>query len=141
MSESIATDAVFSADELQTLRTIAGLIVPPSAAHGVPGADDEVVFADIAATAAGSREEVRRAAAYAQSLEGPLAEHVEDLQANPDIVAFTAITLQCYYRDDRVMQSLGMEARAPFPKGFEVAQGDWSILESVQQRGKIWRDA
>ena len=132
---------MFSADELQTLRTIAGLIVPPSVAYEVPGADDEVVFADIAATAAGSREEVRRAAAYAQSLEGPLAEHVEDLQVNPDIVAFTAITLQCYYRDDRVMQSLGMEARAPFPKGFEVAQGDWSILESVQQRGKIWRDA
>ena len=51
-----------------------------------------------------------------------------------------AIIAQCYYRDDRVMRSLEMEPRPPFPKGFEVEEGDWSLLEPVKQRGKIYRD-
>jgi len=52
-----------------------------------------------------------------------------------------SLVMQCYYRDDRVMESLGMEPRPPFPEGFEVEEGDWSMLEPVQRRGKIWRDA
>ena len=49
------------------------------------------------------------------------------------------LTFQCYYRDDRVMRSLGMEPRPPFPKGYEVAQGDWSLLEPVKARDPFWR--
>ena len=39
------------------------------------------------------------------------------------------------------MRSLEMEARAPFPKGFEVEAGDWSLLDPVRARSPIWRDA
>ena len=53
----------------------------------------------------------------------------------------TRIILQCYYRDDRVMRSLGMEPRPPYPKGFEVEQGDWSLLDPVRARPKLYRDA
>ena len=53
----------------------------------------------------------------------------------------TRIILQCYYQDDRVMQSLGMEPRPPFPEGFEVEQGDWSLLDPVRGRPKLYRDA
>jgi hypothetical protein len=35
--------------------------------------------------------------------------------------------------------SLGMEPRAPFPKGFEVEQGDWSLLDPVRARPKLYR--
>ena len=52
----------------------------------------------------------------------------------------TRIVLQCYYRDDRVMRSLDMEVRPPFPKGFEVEQGDWSLLDPVRARPKLFRD-
>ena len=52
-----------------------------------------------------------------------------------------SIIAQCYYRDDRVMRSLDMEPRPPFPEGFEVEAGDWSLLEPVKRRGKIYRDA
>jgi hypothetical protein len=38
-----------------------------------------------------------------------------------------------------VMRSIGMEARPPFPKGHELEQGDWSLLEPVRARGRIWR--
>ena len=40
--------------------------------------------------------------------------------------------LQCYYRDDRVLRSLGLELRAPFPKGYTLEQGDWSLLDPVK---------
>jgi hypothetical protein len=49
------------------------------------------------------------------------------------------VVLLCYYRDDRVMHSLGQEPRAPFPKGHEVEQGDWSLLDPVRARPPIWR--
>src|SRR6202040_912217 len=39
------------------------------------------------------------------------------------LIYLERIVLQCYYRDDRVMRSLGLEVRPPFPKGFEVEQG------------------
>jgi hypothetical protein len=34
-----------------------------------------------------------------------------------------------------------MEARPPYPKGYQVVQGDLSLLEPVRARGKIYRDA
>ncbi len=49
------------------------------------------------------------------------------------------ILLQCYYRNDQVLESLGLEARSPFPSGHEVEQGDWSLLDPVKARGKIYR--
>jgi len=49
--------------------------------------------------------------------------------------------LLCYYRDDRVMRSLGIEPRPPFPGGFAVEQGDWSLLDPVKARAPFWRQA
>ena len=57
------------------------------------------------------------------------------------LAALSRLILQCYYRDDRVMRSLNMEARPPFPKGHVVEQGDWSLLDPVRKRPKMWRDA
>jgi hypothetical protein len=63
-------------------------------------------------------------------------------EAGGDALTYlTRIVLQCYYRDDRVMRSLGMEPRPPYPKGFEVEQGDWSLLDPVRARPKLYRDA
>ena len=50
-------------------------------------------------------------------------------------------TLNSYYQDDRVMEAIGLEARAPYPGGYEVAPTDWTILEPVRGREKIYRDA
>ncbi len=49
--------------------------------------------------------------------------------------------LQCYYRDDRVLRSLGLELRAPFPKGYTLEQGDWSLLDPVKARAGTLRRA
>jgi hypothetical protein len=40
-------DPALTADELRSLRCVAGMMIPASTAHGVPGADDDTIFADI----------------------------------------------------------------------------------------------
>ena len=141
MTDTIATDNPFTPQERTILQTLAGMIIPPSSVYQVPGADDDLIFADILNTARANENEVRTALAFAQSIDKPLQSATAELQGSPELNPVVTIVMQCYYRDDRVMESLNMEARPPFPKGFEVSQGDWSILEPVQQRGKIWRDA
>lgn len=47
--------------------------------------------------------------------------------------------IQCYYQDERVLKALGLECRAPFPDGFNVPDGDFTLLEQVYKRGEIYR--
>ena len=47
--------------------------------------------------------------------------------------------MHCYYQDRRVMQAIGLEPRAPFPLGYHVEDGDWTLLESVYDRGPLYR--
>jgi len=57
----------------------------------------------------------------------------------PAAATFTRVVLQCYYRDDRVLRSLGLELRAPFPNGYTLEQGDWSLLDPVKARPPMLR--
>jgi hypothetical protein len=68
---------------------------------------------------------------------------IEELRARePSFMSRLAMeALACYYQHDRVFEGLGMEARPPYPKGYQVVQGDLSLLEPVRARGKIYRDA
>ncbi len=50
-------------------------------------------------------------------------------------------TVTCYYQDDRVLAAIGLEARPPFPQGYEVAAGDTDLLGPVRRRGSLVRDA
>ena len=59
---------------------------------------------------------------------------------SPVVTALGHAVLQCYYRDDRVIRALGIEPRAPFPKGRVLEQGDWSLLDAVRGRPRMWRD-
>jgi hypothetical protein len=50
-----------------------------------------------------------------------------------------------YYQHDRVLIAIGLEARAPFPAGNEIPEGDWSLLDPVRARsaarGPFYRPA
>ncbi|MDX2155092.1 MAG: hypothetical protein SFW09_01170 [Hyphomicrobiaceae bacterium] len=145
------TGSVLSPAELRDLRRLAGFMVPASPDYRVPGADDEAVFADIVRSLGRDRDAVRKALAMLrEQTDGAFAD-LDEANAEAAALAFlggggTAITalgravLQCYYRDDRVFRSLGREPRAPFPKGHVVEQGDWSLLEAVKGRARMWRD-
>ena len=42
-------------------------------------------------------------------------------------------------RDDRVVRSLGLEPRPPYPKGYVLPHSDWSLLDPVCARPPFWR--
>jgi len=138
--------------QVDDLRTISGMIIPESAEYRVPGADDRIIQADILATLGRDTAHVREALDLAARLAGgPLAtldaakrEAVTtELRKTgaAAIATLTRVVLQCYYRDDRVVRSLGLEPRPPFPIGHVLEHGDWSLLEPVRSRPSSWRRA
>jgi hypothetical protein len=134
------------------LRTIAAMIVPASDAYKVPGADDPAIQADILATLGRDAKLVVAALDHLARLAGqPLAELdaarrdavAQEFRKHCGAAAATLVrvVLQCYYRDDRVLRSLGLELRAPFPKGYVLPDGDWSLLDPVKAKAGTLRRA
>ena len=137
-------------DETRSLRCVAGMMIPASTAHSVPGADDDTIFTDIVASIGRDAAQVKQALQHLDHLAGGTfadrdlttrltAAATFQKAGGPELTALNRIVAQCYYRDDRVMRSLGMDVRPPFPKGFEVEQGDWSLLDPVRARPAFYR--
>src|SRR6185312_4019101 len=146
------TEITLTAAQRDDLRTIAGAMIPASAEYGVPGADDAMIQADIAATLGRDAGMVRQALDLLVQLAGmPFADldavrraaGARQFRASGGAAAATLarVVLQIYYRDDRVVRSLGLELRPPFPKGYTLEQGDWSLLDPVKTRPSMWRRA
>ena len=53
--------------------------------------------------------------------------------------AFLFLAYSGYYQHPRVIEALGLEARAPHPVGYEMDAGDFSLLDAVRRRGSIRR--
>jgi hypothetical protein len=132
------------------LRTVAAMIIPESAEYKVPGADDAKIQADILATLGRDTKRVAEALDHLARLAGkPLADLdparreavAKEFRGRGGAAAgaLTRVVLQCYYRDDRVVHSLGLELRPPFPLGYTLEQGDWSLLDQVKARASMWR--
>jgi hypothetical protein len=137
--------------ERRDLRRLVGFMVPASAEHGVPGADDEAIFADIVRSLGRDRNDVRKALAMLLEISGGDFASLDEAKAEaaamtllsregPALTALGRAVLQCYYRDDLVLSALGLEPRAPFPKGRVLEQGNWSLLDAVRGRPRMWRD-
>lgn len=133
------------------LRRVAALMIPVSEEHGVPGADDEAIFADIVRSLGRDADAVRAAlrrldelagGAFADCADEARRAAMQRLREGDAALSavLVAVVVRCYYRDDRVMRSLGMEPRPPFPEGFDVEQGEWSLLDPVRARGRIYRE-
>lgn len=52
---------------------------------------------------------------------------------------FVTNLFRAYYSDYRVLQIIGSGSIPPFPEGNVLEGDDWDILESVYERGKIYR--
>lgn len=144
-------DPTLTEAEKRALAAMCARMIPASPEFNVPGADDKLIQADIASSIGRDAGSVHNTLALLDRLAGgdfaalPEAQQdqvCEQLRAEGgvDLTLTTRIVLQCYYRDDRVMISLGMEPRPPFPKGHTLPEGDWSLLEPVRRRGKVWRE-
>jgi hypothetical protein len=136
--------------QTDALRAFAGTMIPASTTYGVPGADDSLIFADIVKSLGRDKADIVRALARLDELAGDSFTRLDPArrleiatefraEGGPAVAALSRSVLVCYYRDDRVMLSLGQEPRAPFPKGHTVEQGDWSLLEPVKRRAPFYR--
>lgn len=146
----MSEDKQLTGAKREDLRAIAAMIVPASDEYQVPGADDPAIQADILATLGRDTKLVTAALDHLARLAGrPLAELddprrdavAQEFRKHGGAAAATLVrvVLQCYYRDDRVLRSLGLELRAPFPKGHVLPDGDWSLLDPVKARSGTLR--
>ena len=168
--ETIGTDNPFTAAQERAVVAFAAALIPASEEYNVPSAGDAAIAREVLAAAkrapaavAAAVKALDEAAVAAHGVgfaelndatrvrllglgqSNPPASRGDmnrafDLSAQAGQRTLVSIVAQCYYRDDRVLRSLGMEPRPPFPKGFEVEQGDWSLLEPVKRRGKLYRE-
>jgi hypothetical protein len=148
----IATDQVYSAQELENLKALFEGIIPADPNGLFPSASDPIIFSDFLSASADQEQSVRAAlgslddlsvSAYLELSEENREEVTQKFYRirTPAVTVLLSLLVQSYYRDDRVMKAIGLEARAPHPKGFEIPQGDWDLLEPVKKRGKIYRDS
>ena len=114
--------------ESRDLRCIAGIMIPASHEFDVPGADDATIVADIMASLGRDLHEVRAALAELSALADGSFADLDSTQREALAQTFLAgggkqvttlgrVILQCYYRDDRVVRSLGAGAAAAVPEG------------------------
>jgi hypothetical protein len=143
--------SALSEDKRRSLQCLAETMIPASEEYGVPGAGDDVIFADILRSFGRDAEHIAAVLRLLDDLSRAVFADLTPLQRDAvasqlreaggqSLMYLSQIILQCYYRDDRVMRSLDMELRPPFPKGFEVDQGDWSMLDPVRARPKLYRE-
>jgi hypothetical protein len=147
----MSADNTLTPAQRDDLRAISGMIVPASMEFDVPGADDPAIQADMLATLGRDTgpvrealDELARLAGQPFAALGPAEREAVALklraQGGAAVATLARVVLQCYYRDDRVMQSLGVEPVAPFPRGRSLPQTDWSLLDAVRGRPPLWRD-
>ena len=147
---SIASDK-FTSQERQTLAKLLDTMIPANEEFGAPSASSESILNDVVRTMSGAIVETTRALLHSIDEATDLGfsswnfdrryqlfNELQRTQAG-NIRAIGSVLLQCYYRDDAVLESLGMEARPPFPLGNKVDEGDWSLLTQVKSRGSIYR--
>ena len=134
---------MFTPDEQSALRALVAQIIPASQDFNQPGADDPEIFADILKSGAALRPQLARALASLSGGAGMDAAKAEafrqEYRAEAEMIQ--ALTIQCYYRDPRVLRAIGIDARPPFPKGYRQEPNDLTLLEPVRARGEIYRKA
>ena len=156
MAEQISVNnQPFSSSDLELLNVLAAHVIPaddqrnmPSgsavgfvsalienASHIIPTLQDELALIE---SSSDGGSFVKLSSADQKTLLADLREK------HPGLLNRFAVHLAtCYFQDPRVLANIGLEARAPFPKGFtdQIKRGDLSLLDPVRDRGPIWRPA
>lgn len=144
----------FNAAQLASLNVLMELLIPASADGRMPSAVSLALFADItslpvkdrALLDAGlsmldERSRSQYGAAFAKLTDPDASKLVDAFRSEKSLFVqtFTLHTVARYLQHDQVMPLIGLEARPPWPKGHTVTQGDWSLIDVVRKRPKIYR--
>jgi hypothetical protein len=142
----------FTDVEKTFLRRLADVIISEAEEAQLPGAGDPQILAKFMTKASGKESRLRSlmtdfleefgGISVVAALEDPafheLAIKWQDVR-HSFLRRFITLIAQAYYEDPRVLRAYGKEARAPFPKGNVLPQGDWSLLDNVRDRPPIYR--
>lgn len=149
-------DAPLSNEQRATLRALLGVFVPASADASMPAAADLPQLVDQLAGFVAGAPTLRAALGAVQdqalarfgvgfaALDDAQRSTVLEQSGERECTALRQLALETvtgYYQQDLVLERIGLEARPPFPKGYQIVSGDLSLLRPVQARGPIWRDA
>lgn len=144
----------FSPDQRSALNALLNLMIPASQDGKMPAAASLGLFNDLHTMAQAVRAQFEHGLNWlnAQAMSDHTRAFAElscaeatalvDAQRHKDPAFIGAFTLHAtgrYLQDDQVMTALGLEPRPHWPRGHEVAEGDWELLDPVRQRGAIWR--
>ena len=146
----IASEGRYSSEEVDVLKRLFDKIIPASADERFPSAADSQIFEDFLASSQQFRELISKAILLLQEFSGSDYCQLSEVDADRvtqqfyanrtgPVTTLLSLLTQCYFRDDRVLEAIGLEPRAPYPGGFEVEDGDWGLLEPVKSRGPIYR--
>lgn len=152
MSDETNTSG-FSEDEKRVLSSVLDEIIPPSDDGRLPGAGQ-----------LGLAGYVVEALQKTPELQSMIAQGLSDLdnlarsRNAPDFAALSRedklqllnewgfvlpLTLHAYtgyYQHPQVVEALGLEARPPHPKGYQMEPNDLTLLDAVRRRPKLYRE-
>jgi hypothetical protein len=142
----------YTQQEKRLLRRLAGSIIGASEPLNLPGADEENIFSELLRRV--EREDKLRQGMVDFFAEFGGVETVAnlddtDFQALMEIVKikqhmFLATVLvlvtQSYYQNSEVLRALNKHDGPPFPRGNDLEQGDWSLLDPVKNRVPLFRE-
>ena len=146
------------ADETRTLAAVLDELIPPRPDGTLPGAGALGVGAHVThmvgqlpelglvvtdgLRALGALARARGVASFADLAPADRQAVLRELDATaPGFTpTLTFLGYGGYYADPRVVTALGLEARAPFPRGYAVPESDFALLENVKRRGPRWRE-
>ena len=141
MAEMIASDLPFSSEQRRQLAWLADQMIP--ATDEMPGAGCDAVQAETLPALASHAVLVAEALAGLGDIsdDNQAVGHLDQFRAeNPAFIqVFQQTVIASYYRQDAVLELLGLPARAPFPEGNQVAPTDWSLLDPVRSRQSFYR--
>ena len=149
MNKIIASDTTFSDIERRVITAISEGNITNDESRGLPASSDPPILSLILEKAEHFSErlkpDIQRLLAETDPFGVSPTELTNQLDKDPGFRSFgrilTIIIMQAYYQDPRVLQSLGLEARPPFPLGHEMEPDDWSLLEPVIKRAPFYRPA
>ena len=152
MPDVIASDNPFSTQERAVMRRVAGTLIPASEEYGIPGADDETIFARILVLATERAKSIKSGVAALNALarerhdkdfldlsDAQRIALLRDEASSRFVQQMIHCTATSYYEDGRVLESIDLKSTPPFPGGHEIEQGDWSLLDPVKARTPFYR--
>lgn len=144
-------------DAKQTLVAVLDRVVPPSEDGRLPGAGEigladvfeakleaDPVLAGLLRVGLEGVEEIatrKGGAGFTTLSEEEQVAALEELEQSQPAFMPTIVfhTYTGYYEHPRVLVGLGLEARPPYPKGYELEQGDLTLLDAVRGREGLYR--